>query len=164
MSIKYKKEYWNVKKSGIRLLWRFQKDESGRFKNFTPTEADEISLKSVLAWVNRQSDNNVNNNHLFVKLFVYHLTTEIRESETSIFDSFLQAKVSLLLNKPLALFYEAFKQDLYINQFQRLIKEKGIVDDKDAVIDYTRFTEVYSPEFVMSKLNEMASEAINRFS
>jgi hypothetical protein len=164
MSTKHKNDYWNVKKSGTRLLWRFQKGESGGFKNFTPTEADEIALKSVLAWVNRQSDNNVNNNHLFVKLFVYHLTTEIRESETSIFDRFLQTKVSLVLNRPLNLFYEAFKQDLYTNQLQRLIKENGIVDDKGIVVDYTRFTEVYSQKFIMSKLNEMVSEALNRFS
>ena len=61
-------KFWDVKRAGERLLWRFGLD-----KPFLPNEDDKLALKSVLAWINRQSSGVIENNPLFAKLFLLQL-------------------------------------------------------------------------------------------
>ena len=127
------KNHWDVKKSGERLLWRFATDEKGNYKSFTPNENDFVALKSVLGFINRQTNENVENNQLFAKLFIYHLTMEIRQFGTTVFNDYPLDKITKLLKTPLHLFCKAFYDDLHHNQLNKLVKYNdfnALVDEK----------------------------------
>lgn len=150
--------FWDVQKAGKHLLWRFS------LKSFVVNEDDKIALKSVLAWINRNSGDNVNNNQLFAKLYVYFLTQEIRYNQATVFDELLQKKVNSMLAKPLPLFYKAFISDLYGSQYAKLTREQSINESNEVMMDIKQFKETFNEDYVISKLNEMISEALNRFS
>lgn len=152
------KAFWDIKKAGERLLWRFNAG-----KSFIPNDNDKMALKSVLGWVNRQASDNVENNQLFAKLYIYFLTQGLRYYETTVFDNAIQKELSALLDKPLALFYKAFIQDLYGNQLNKL-QLKKIEDYSNVISDAEKFKETFNEDYVINKLNEMISEALNRFS
>lgn len=157
-------QFWDIKKAGERLLWRFQKDANGNFKSFVPNDNDVAALKCVLAWVNRNTSENVKNNQLFAKLYIYFLTQGIRYHETTVLENEVQKELSKILDKPLQLFYKAFANDLYSNQLSRLMTEETPEDAKQVLSDLKKFQETYSEDLIESKLDEMISEALNRFS
>lgn len=150
--------YWDVKKAGERLLWRFS------LKSFAPNEDDQMALKSVLAWINRNASENVNNNQLFAKLYVYFLTQEIRYNQATVLDEKLQKKVHSMLDKPLALFYKAFINDLYSSQFNKLKEGQTLQESNEVMMDIIQFKETFNEDYCIGKLNQMISESLNRFS
>lgn len=154
---------WDVKKAGNRLLWRFSKDDNGKFKNFTPNESDLGALHTVLEWINRQENVNVRGHVLFAKLYIYFLTQGIRYHGTTVFDNHVQRELSSLLEKPFHLFYDAFITDLYGNQLNKLNKQSIDQFDK-TMLEVEQFKKVFTEDYIKSKLNEMISEALNRFS
>lgn len=158
-----KREFWDVKKSGEYLLWLLSPDENGNYKNINSSEKSFNALKSVLGFINRQSTGNVKNNQLFAKLYIHFLTQGIRYHSTTVFNDFIHKELHQLLSYPLPLFYKAFIKDLHDNQLNRMleVKEEQL---QEVLIDAQRFKEVYNEDFVESKLNEMVSEALNRFS
>lgn len=161
--IELEKKFWDVKKAGERLLWRFQKT-NGNYKAFTPNESDEIALKSVLSWINRNATENVNNNKLFAKLYIYFLTQEIRYNSATVFDSQLQKNINAKLAIELPLFYKAFISDLYGSQYARLTKGQTLQESNEVINDILKFKETFNEDYCIGKLNEMISEALNRFS
>lgn len=151
-------KFWDVKRAGERLLWRFGLD-----KPFLPNEDDKLALKSVLAWINRQSSGVIENNPLFAKLFLLQLIGDIRQNETTVFNDFVFQQLSNQLSKPLELFYKAFYEDLASNQLNRLTKENfKDADGKAVVMDYKRFKETFPLEYVVSKLNEQMIATLHR--
>jgi len=154
--------YWNVKKAGNHLLFKLS-PYKGNFKNFKVTEEDFNALKSLLGYVNRVESGLVNNNQLFAKLFLMHLVGDIRENGTTIFNEFIFNNLSNQLSKPLALFYKAFYEDLCSNQLDN-ITEKNISneDAQEFLLDYKRFKETFSLEFVTGKLDEMMNHLLHR--
>lgn len=151
-------KFWDVKRAGERLIWRFGLD-----KPFLPNEDDKLALKSVLAWINRQSSGIIENNPLFAKLFLLQLIGDIRQNETTVFNDFVFQQLSNQLSKPLELFYKAFYEDLASNQLNRLTKENfKDSDGKAVVMDYKRFKETFPLEYVVSKLNEQMIATLHR--
>ena len=147
--------FWDVKKSGERLLWRFQQDEAGKFKSFTPNEKDYLALKSVLAWVNSQSSGILENSPMLAKLYLLQLVGYIRKNKTTVFNDFVFTEISNQLSKPLELFYTAFYEDLALNQLNRLDESNFKTKEGDnVVLDYHRFKETFPLDYVVSKLNE----------
>lgn len=151
-------KFWDVKKAGERLLWRFNAD-----KSFMPNDNDKLALKSVLAWINRQSSGIIENNELFAKLYIMHLIGDIRANKTTVFNDFIFRELSNQLSKPLILFYKAFYEDLAANQLTRLTPENVKTKEGDNVIlDYKRFKETFPLEYVIQKLDEMMITTLHR--
>ena len=155
-------DYWNVKKAGNHLLFKLS-PYNGKFKTINVTEDDFNALKSVLGYVNRVESGLVNNNQLFAKLFLMELVGQIRENGTTVFNQMVFQNVSNQLAKPLDLFYKAFYEDLCSNQLLRL-SEDAFKDEKgmEVVLDYKRFKETYSLQFVTEKLDEMMNHLLHK--
>ena len=167
-----------LKKALDRLAWRFTSGNS-----FTPNVNDIEAFNNVIEWVNNQKSETINNNQLFAKLFIYFFNQKIKETRTTVFDDEAQKELSKILNTPLNLFYEAFKVSLQENM-REYIYEKNGIDVKHPYLkdetekeedrlkiqnmkekDFNRIIyDVYTIEEVTNQLDEMISEALNRFS
>lgn len=149
---------WDVKRAGERLLWRFSLD-----KPFKPNADDKLALKSVLAWINKQSSGVLERHNCFAKLYLLQLVGLIRENKTTVFNDVVFSELSHQLSKPLDLFYKAFYEDLASNQLNRLTKDNITTKEGEAVImDYKRFKETFPLETVVSKLNEQMIATLHR--
>lgn len=149
---------WDIKSAGERLLWRFK---SG--KSFVPNELDVDALTCVLSFINRQTSENIANNQLFAKLYIYHLTMNIRYYETTVLNEFPVGDLHRLLSKPLTSFYKAFYVDLHNNQLNKLVKvdeeeRQGVLDD------FKNLQQTFTEDFIIQKLDEQMSNALNRYS
>lgn len=153
---------YDLKKAAGRLLWRFRQ-ENGKSVSFTPNETDIKSLNTVLEWINRDKKEKIEKNVLFAKLYIYTLTTFIRNYKTSVFDKEATSQVNRLLDMPLSSFYEAFKKDLYMNQIDKALEQ--VKDSKtNEQVSIELFKEVYTKEFIQANLDHEITEALNRFS
>lgn len=161
--IKQTQDYWNVRKSGKRLLWRMEQNEKGQYKTFKVTEEDANALKSVLGHINRIDNKTVLNNQLMAKLYIMELVGQIRENKTTIFNASIFKSISNQLNKPLELFYKAFYEDLCANQLDNIL-EKNIESEEaqDFVLDYNRFKQTFSLDYVTGKIDEMINRTLHR--
>ena len=144
-------------------MYKLSPLKNGNYKTFEVEEKDFNALKSLLGYINRVESKTIYNNQLFAKLYIMELVGQIRENETTIFNDLLFTQISNQLSKPLELFYLAFYQDLCSNQLNRLTK--GSFTDKegnDIIMDYNRFKETFSLEYVTNKLNEMMNSTLHR--
>ena len=97
------------------------------------------------------------------KLYIMELVGQIRENETTIFNDVLFKELSNQLGKPLDLFYKAFYEDLCSNQLNKLAK--GTFTDKEGneiVMDYKRFKETFSLQYVTNKIDEMINLTLHK--
>tara|TARA_R110002051_G_C8769409_1_gene503366 strand:+ start:33088 stop:33555 length:468 start_codon:yes stop_codon:yes gene_type:complete len=149
------KQYnYNVQKAASKLLWRFN-SVNGQTKSFNPNKDDIQSLNTLLECVNREKKEKLSQNVLFAKLFIYALTDHLRKFETTIFDKEITKQLSMMLEKPLDVFYKAFEEDLYNNQTKRIELKDGVTIDD--------FKRTYTTEFIQMNLDLMITEALNRF-
>ena len=155
-------EFWDVKKSGQRLLWRMSPDSNGECKSFKPNESDFNALKSILGAINRSQGETLSNNQLFAKLYIMQLVGDIREKQTTVFNEVLFERLSNQLSKPLDLFYKAFYEDLCSNQLNRITETTTDKEGQEVIVDYNRFKESFPLEFVTGKLDEHINANLNR--
>lgn len=153
-----------LKKAGERLLWRLSPKENGDHTTFKANENDFNALKTILGHINRQEKISVKNQSLFAKLFIYELTMEIRNYQTTVLNPFPLQKLSSLLSKPIEVFYDAFYSDLINNQLNRLtdfdnINKQIEKDIKEAEENYPNYEGITSKEdYIKSKRLEMISD------
>ena len=155
-------EFWDVKKSGQRLLWRMSPESNGECKSFKPNESDFNALKSILGAINRSQEETISNNQLFAKLYIMQLVGDIRENQTTVFNEFIFERLSNQLSKPLDLFYKAFYEDLCSNQLNRITETTTDKEGQEVIVDYNRFKESFSLDFVTGKLDEHINANLNR--
>jgi hypothetical protein len=161
--IKYSKEYWDVKNAGKRLLYKLSPMKNGKYRTIEVDESDFNALKSLLGYINRVEDKTIYNNELFAKLYIMELVGQIRENETTVFNSFIFERLSNQLGKPLDLYYKAFYDDLCANQLNRLTENNFDTKEADEIIkDRIRFEETFSLDYVKTKLNEMMNATLHR--
>tara|TARA_R110002111_G_scaffold246340_1_gene308928 strand:+ start:3089 stop:3598 length:510 start_codon:yes stop_codon:yes gene_type:complete len=161
--IQYSKEYWDVKNSGKRLLYKLSPMKNGKYRTFEVDEKDFNALKSLLGYVNRVESKTIYNNQLFAKLYIMDLVGRIRKSGTTIFNSFLFKDISNQLARPLDDFYKAFYEDICSNQLNKLTK--GTFTDKEGnavIMDYKRFKETFSLEYMKTKIDEQMNKTLHR--
>lgn len=149
----------NLKKATNRIAWRFTNG-----KSFKPNDEDIESINCLLNWINNQKKQSLNQNQLFAKLYIHFLTQFIRYHETTVFNNAVQQELSNLLNYPLDLFYQAFTKDLQENQWNKLLTDKTEKEKQETLKNYKQFKATFTKSVVESKLNEMITEALNRFS
>ena len=161
--IKYSQEYWDVKNSGTRLFHKLSPREDGTFKPFEPTQSDFNALKSILGYINRVENKTILNNSLFAKLYIMHLTQEIRRNETTVFNQTMFKSLSSKLALPLEMYYKIFYDDLCNNQFNRLTKSDFTdKDGNEVVMNYERFKETFPIEYVTDKLIKAMNLTLHR--
>ena len=153
----------DIKRAAEKLIWRLKPSGSGEYKSFTPNKDDVDSLNCLLQWVNNQKKETFDNNHLFAKLYIYHLTMNIRYFETTILDPVPQEDLSRILDTPIKHFYKAFEEDLYNNQLNRLLKKGGSEEQDKIIKDYISQKNLYTSEVIQAQLSHMVTEALNRF-
>ena len=73
---------YDIKKSINRFNWRFRKDDNGNFFNFKPTNEDVKCMNTLISWIIREKKEDLQNNQLFAKLYIYFLHQQIREHNT----------------------------------------------------------------------------------
>lgn len=161
--IKKSKQYWDVKNSGKRLFYKLRANEKGEFRAFKPTESDFNSLKSLLGYIDRVESKTIFKNELYAKLYLMHLTQEIRRNETTSFNDEIFSSLSQKLSLPLDLYYRIFYDDLCSNQFNRLTHAKfSDKEGNEIIMDAKRFKETFTFELVRDKLNEIMNKTLHR--
>lgn len=154
---------YDLEKAVYHFQKKFSKDAQGNYKPFYVTKNDVDHLNCILGWVIREKENSVLNHSLFAKLFIYHLTQSIRYNKATIFDDKLKSDIFRLLDYPLESFYQSFINDLYASQFNRLVETDSIKDANGKIVEIDQFKKVFNEDYIKGKLNDMISEALNRF-
>ena len=137
--------------------------KNGKYRTFEVDEKDFNALKSLLGYINRVESKTIYNNQLFAKLYIMDLVGRIRKSGTTIFNSFLFKDISNQLSRPLDDFYKAFYEDICSNQLNKLTK--GTFTDKEGnavIMDYKRFKETFSLEYMKTKIDEQMNKTLHR--
>jgi len=153
-----------LEKAGKNLLYKLSPNKDGVYFNFKPTENDFKDLKTVLGWINRQTELSLKNNTLFAKLFIYELTMEIRSYGTTVLNPLPLNKLSSILKKPLPLFYDAFYKDLINNQLNKLVEfdeiNEGLREDiANAEENYPNYEGITSKEdYIEKKQSQIITE------
>ena len=153
-----------LEKAGKNLLYKLSPNKEGVYFNFKPTENDFKDLKTVLGWINRQTELSLKNNALFAKLFIYELTMEIRSYGTTVLNPLPLNKLSSILKKPLPLFYDAFYKDLINNQLNKLVEfdeiNEGLREDiANAEENYPNYEGITSKEdYIKKKQSQIITE------
>lgn len=161
--INYSKQYWDVKNSGKRLLYKLSPMKNGKYRTIDVDEKDFNALKSLLGYINRVESKTIYNNQLLAKLYIMELVGQIREKETTVFNRSVFERISNQLSKPLDLFYKAFYEDLSSNQLNKLTKGTFTDEEgKEIIVDYKRFKETFSLEYVTKKIDEMINITLHR--
>lgn len=161
--IRYSKEYWDVKNAGKRLLYKLSPMKNGKYRTIDVEEKDFNALKSLLGYINRVENKTIYNNSLYAKLYLMDMVGRIRQNETTIFNETIFKDLSYQLSKPLDLFYLAFYEDLCSNQLNRLTKGNFTdKEGKEVLLDYKRFKETFTLEYVTNKLNEMMNLTLHK--
>lgn len=153
--IKQSQEYWNVKNSGKRLMYKLSPNEKGQYQTFKVNEDDFNALKSVLGYINRSQENNALNSELYFKLFILQLVGDIRENKTTIFNDFLFARISNQLSMPLPLFFKTLYDDICANQLNKLNDADFIIKDFDEIV---MNAVIFKANFTLQNLTEQLTE------
>ena len=150
-----------IEKALNRLAWWVtpQKDQVGNvfFKNIKPNRTDLESVNFMIEWVKEQKHKTIQQNELFAKLYIYTYHQFLAYYGGSIFDSIPQKELNKLVSAPLESFYAAFKQKLEDNAIYEIIDAKNALCEADVKRDK------FPIEDVISNLNNMITEAINRY-
>lgn len=161
--IKHSKEYWDVKNSGKRLFYKMKPRQNGEYVDFKLCEDDFNALKSLLGYINRVEKKTILNNQLFAKLYIRELVFKVRSSNTTIFNQYVFNEISNLLSIPLETYYEQLYEDLAGNQLNGMTQENiSNVEMQEYVLDYKRFKDTFSLEYVTGKIDEMINSTLHR--
>ena len=139
-----------IDKAVQRLSWRFSTGIQ-----FKPNKNDVDALNFLFGWISSQKKINLLNQSLFAKLYIYELNETLIKYDSTVFDPIIQKSLSRILDLPLETFYESFHKSLHHNQLKKLDLQKGVTLDD--------VKEKFNLEIVTDKLNNMITEAVNKF-
>lgn len=92
-----------------------------------PTTRDEkISFNTVVTFYEKNKKENLQNNELFVKMFIMIYKYFLKHYNASIFDTFIQKEIYNLLDKPVSFYIEKLKDDLNESEIYNYIESKGV--------------------------------------
>lgn len=145
---------FNLEKAVSHLQYKFKQDV------FKPNKTDRQALNEVFTWINNTKKSDTRKHSLFIKLYVYYLTDIIRKNNSHVFESINQKQLHKLLDTELKLFFEAFKNDLYHNQLNKVLTECKFFED----LNTEDLKDKYNPEYITKQLISMATDALNKYS
>lgn len=161
-----------IEKAMQRIVWRVSNG------TYTPNQNDIEAVTEVAEWINRQKTNEIQNNRLFAKTYVYCFINELQFYQDI---KFAQKKLHEILKTPLPNLYENFKDRFNLvelnnikNSFgfsnlhpleiskEQKEKEAQILNDNFDLIQKYVFG-IWTSEKIEKGLNSQISEAINNY-
>jgi len=104
-----------IEKAMQRIVWRVSNG------NYTPNQNDVDAVTIVAEWINRQKTQEIQQNRLFAKMYVYSFINELEFYKDI---KFAQIKINETLKTPLIQLYNNFKDRL--NAVELINKKKSI--------------------------------------
>jgi hypothetical protein len=119
----------NIEEALNRINWRF-KNESVKINEskIIINQKDIEAVNFLIDWVNRQKQNEIKENILFAKLFVYNFTNEIIYNNGNPQDAL--HRLQEIAKKPIQQHYDKFHEYLNIFEQTNYMKSIGIDFDK----------------------------------
>jgi hypothetical protein len=161
-----------IEKAMQRIVWRVSNG------THTPNQNDIEAVTIVAEWINRQKAQEIQQNRIFAKMYVYCFINELQFYQNL---KFAQKKLHEILKTPLIQLYEKFKDKLNNVEYNSLTKSLGLCNlhplvmtqeqkDKEAVLTKDNFEDIqnhllgiWTSEKVEKGLTNIISEAINHY-
>ena len=161
-----------IEKALQRIVWRVSNGAH------TPNQNDVEAVTIVAEWINRQKAQELQQNRLFAKMYVYCFIHELDFYKDL---KFAQRKLHEILKTPLKQLYNDFKDKLNLIELNTLKKSLGfsnlhpllITDEEigkeaDLIKENSETIQKYvfgiwTPEKITNGLNSQISEAINHY-
>lgn len=124
----------NMNKAISRLTWRFKTN-----KPFLPSQEDINALNDVIEYVGVKEKQQLIDNQLFGKMYIYLYMEFLRHYETTVFDPIPQKELHKLLDKPLKAIVSDFVGVLNTNELYISTDLKKSVKSK--IWDYNEVAE-----------------------
>ena len=161
-----------IEKAMQRIVWRVSNG------NHTPNQNDVEAVTIVAEWINRQKAQELQQNRLFAKMYVYCFINELQFYQNI---KFAQKKIHEILKTPLIELYGQFKDKLNFIEYNLLLKSLGFCNlhpaltkkeqqEKEAVLTRENnetmekyLLGIWTPEKIEMGLNNQITEAINHY-
>lgn len=161
-----------IEKAMQRIVWRVSNG------NHTPNQNDVEAVTIVAEWINRQKTQEIQQNRLFAKMYVYCFIHELQFYQDL---KFAQKKLHEILKTPVIDLYGQFKDKLNFVEYNSLLKSLGFSnlhtlltkkeqEQKEAVLTQENkeviqkyLFGIWTPEKIETGLNNQISEAINHY-
>jgi len=161
-----------IEKAMQRIVWRVSNG------TYTPNQNDVDAVTEVAEWINRQKTQEVQQNRLFAKMYVYCFINELQFYQNI---KFAQKKLHEILKTPLIQLYDQFKERLNLVELNNIKlsfgftnlhplivseeqkdKEAQLMKENSEVMQKYLFG-IWTPEKIENGLNNQISEAINHY-
>ena len=161
-----------IEKAMQRIVWRVSNG------NHTPNQNDVEAVTIVAEWINRQKAQEVQQNRLFAKMYVYCFVNELQFYQNI---KFAQKKLHEICQTPLIQLYNDFKNKFNEIELLTLKKSLGfcslhpltmtneqnqkdadLINENSEVIQKYIFG-IWTAEKIENGLNNQISEAINHY-
>jgi hypothetical protein len=161
-----------IEKAMQRIVWRVSNG------THTPNQNDVDAVTIVAEWMNRQKAQELQQNRLFAKMYVYCFIHELDFYKDL---KFAQRKLHEILKTPLSQLYEQFKNKLNLIELNALKKSLGFCNlhpllmskeqnekEADLIKENSELIQKYvfgiwTSERIEKGLNNQISEAINHY-
>ena len=161
-----------IEKAMQRIVWRVSNGAH------TPNQNDVEAVTVVAEWINRQKAQEIQQNKIFAKMYVYCFINELQFYQNL---KLAQKKLHEILQTPLTQLYTNFTDRLNLIELNRLKKEIGLneahpltltEDEKEKDADLIKENAeaiqmhifgIWTPEKTEKGLNNQISEAINKY-
>ena len=98
-----------------------------KFKNaWRPTQRDVEALNSVINFTNKKHSEQLRDNEMFAKAYVFMYAYFVKHYNTDIFDDIPQKELHRFLDQPIERIVERFKDRLNEKELEDMYKAKGI--------------------------------------
>lgn len=140
-----------IKKAVETLSWRVE-------HGIKPGDTEKECINFIVDFVNITSKENLKQNELFAKLYIWSYSQFLKKYSATVFDPIPQKELNKMLAKPIESFIEAFRVDLNtMEQYQSFIKNGIPITHPQLMTDEERekieiITDVWDYETVKENL------------
>ncbi len=145
-------------------LWLLQQGFKNKFK---PNRNELISFNTLAKFYEQNKKDNLQNNELFAKMFIFVYSHFLKYYKASVFDDIPQKQLYSLLDKPISYFITRLTDELNDSEIHQYLKEKDIgfnrmTKEELKNIDIDKLTEkTFDEETVAEQMNAMINKFIN---
>jgi len=161
-----------IEKAMQRIVWRVSNG------THTPNQNDVEAVKIVAEWINRQKEQEIQQNRLFAKMYVYNFIWELEFYKDI---KYAQRKMHEICKTPLTKLYDDFKNKFNSIEYNSLLKclnfctlpeititkeqkqKNAVLTIENSEVIKEHIKGIYTTETIRKGLNNQISEAINHY-